>query len=267
MKKINLLLILSFVINTLTLFSQNETKSIEEIITDYKKNYANSSSDFSTKLIDLDNDGDLDYIFSFGCGEGNCLRVHLNANNKYDKVIDELGNESFYFMDSKENEASKLILNSVNNHCCGESPFASNRDFSFANNNLIIENNYVSYNYEIYNEEDNYRLTLIPDKIFDKGYNVTITLDNYNVRFSADLEKHNSTFTCPEKTNIIAKLKKGATVKVIGEFKGNDAEERTWLYVEIPNQSINDSECPSPISYGFDKQKLRGWISNKYVEK
>ena len=39
------------------------------------------------------------------------------------------------------------------------------------------------------------------------------------MRFSADLKKHNSTFTCPEKTNIIAKLKKGASVKVIGEFK------------------------------------------------
>lgn len=267
MKKINLLLILSFLINSLTLFSQNETKSIEEIIIDYKENYANSSSEFSTKLIDLDNDGDLDYIFSFGCGEGNCLRLYLKTNDKYIKVIDEFGIVSYNFMDSKENKASKLILNSISNHCCGESPFGSNRDFSFNNNKLTIENNYVYYNYEIYNEEDNYRLTLVPDKILHKGYQVTIKIDNYNVRFSADLKQHNSTFTCPEKTNIIAKLRKGAIVKVIGEFKGNDSEERTWLYVEIPNQAINDNECPSPISYGFEKQKLRGWISNKYVKK
>ena len=264
--KINVLVFYAFLIFPLATFAQVKSKNIDDIIKNYRDS-ANNVLGFSVKLIDLDNDNDLDYIFSFGCGEGNCLRVHLNINGNYKKVIDEFGHESFYFTDAIKKQASNLVLNAINNHCCGESPFGSNRDFSFTNNKVLVKNNYVSYNHEIYNDEDNTRLTLIPDRLLNKTYEVNITLDNYNVRFSADLESHNATFTCPEKTNIIAKLNKGTTVKVLGEFKGNDYKERTWLYVEIPNKSINSNKCSSPINYGFAEQKLRGWISNKYAEK
>ncbi|MBL7559582.1 hypothetical protein JAO71_07180 [Olleya sp. YSTF-M6] len=218
-------------------------------------------------VFDLDNDSDLDVIINSQCSESKCLEVYLNIGGKYKSVISEFGSISIKLTNSEKGETSKLVLNSVTNHCCGESPFGSNRDFIFIKDKVITKNNYVSYNHEFYNDEDNYRLTLTPYKLLTKEYEIKITVDSYNVRFSADLNQHNSTFTCPEKTNIIAKLKKGATVKVIGEFKGNDSEERTWLYVEATNEAINDNDCSSPISYKFDKQKLRGWISDKYVEK
>lgn len=251
----------------LLIVAQNESDSIDAVIKEYKENYANTSEDFSIKLIDVDNDHDLDYIFSFGCGEGNCLRVHLNTNGTYKKVIDEFGVVSVDFIDSRNNKASKLTLNSVTNHCCGESPFGSHRDFSFVADEVVLENNYVSYNHEYYNDEDNYRLVLLPGDALEEAYDVRITTDNYNVRFSADLNSHNASFTCDEQTNIIAKLYKGAVVSVLATYKGNDHEERTWLYVEISNEAINDDVCSSPISYDFEQQKLRGWISNKYVEK
>ncbi|MBO0593666.1 hypothetical protein I2486_19885 [Cellulophaga sp. E16_2] len=236
-------LVCIFFILPFLIVAQDESDSIEAIIKEYQENYANNSEDFSIKLIDIDNDSDLDYIFSFGCGEGNCLRVHLNTNGAYKKVIDEFGVVSIDFMDSKNNEASKLILNSVTNHCCGESPFGSHRVFSFAADEVHLKNNYVSYNHDDYNDEDNYRLELLPAYFLDEAYEVRIMTDNYNVRFSADLNSHNASFTCEEQTNIIAKLYKGAVVNVLAAHRGNDHEERTWLYVEISNEAINDDAC------------------------
>lgn len=243
--------------------------SFAQSINDFLKRFEEMSKEIETEItvFDLDNDSDLDVIINSQCSESKCLEVYLNIEGNYKNVISEFGSINFTLTDSKKGETSKLVLNSVTNHCCGESPFGSSRDFIFVKDRVIVKNNYVSYNYEFYNDEDNYRLTLEPHKLLEKPYYVNIIVDNYNVRFSADLDNHNSTFTCPDKTNIIAKLKKGTTVKVIGEFEGNDYKKRTWLYVEIPNESINNNECSSPISYGFDKQKLRGWISNKYVEK
>ncbi len=269
MKNLNktTLFIFILLITPLLVTSQTNSIVIENIIKNYKENEANPGTDFTIKRIDLDNDNDLDYIFSYGCGEQNCLRIYLNKRGTYEKVVNEFGLESFYITDSKNGEISQLVLNSVTNHCCGESPFGSYRDFIFVNDQVTVKNNYIIYNHQYYNDEDNYRLTLIPETFLDKAYEVSITIDNYNVRFSADLDTHNAMFTCPDSTNIIAKLIEGSNATVIAEYKGNDYEERTWLYVEIPDESIYENECSSPISYGFKNQKLRGWISDKYVHK
>ena len=115
----------------------------------------------------------------------------------------------------------------------------------------------------LYNEE-NFYIVYEPDDYLDTLYQVTITIDNYNARFSADLKSHNATFTTKENTNIIANLRKGASVKVLSEYKGNDSEKRTWLYVEISENAILQN---SPIDYDFENQTLRAWISDKYTSK
>jgi len=266
MKKEKLQVILATIL-IIPLLAYSQNNSIDKIIDNYKKNYLTPGSDLNQKIVDLDNDNDLDYIFSFSCGEGNCLRVFINENGSFKKVIDEFGIVSFDLSNSQRNSPSKIILKSKTNHCCGESPYGSFREFYFNNNQMYVKSNYVIYNYDSYNNEDNYRLIINPWKILDQAYDITILFDNYNVRFSADLDSHNSTFTCPDQTNIIAKLKKNSTVKVIAEHKGNDHEQRTWLYVEIPNSAIQENSCPPPLTYEFENQKLRGWISNKSVRK
>ncbi len=37
--------------------------------------------------IDLDQDHDLDYMFSFHCGEGNCLQVYINIDGALTRII------------------------------------------------------------------------------------------------------------------------------------------------------------------------------------
>ncbi|WP_421853107.1 hypothetical protein [Marinomonas sp.] len=242
------------------------TNPIEKVIKTINED-GNRLSDLTIKVVDLDNDNDEDYLFSYICGEPMCLKIYLNDNGLYKKVIDEFGYIEFEYSDSIKGETSKLIVNSLTRHCCGESPFPSYRSFSFSKDNVIIENNYVSYDYKSYSDEVKY-LTLTPSELFKDPYEVKINAENYNARFSADLDYHSADFTCFENTNVIAQLIKGKVVKVIGESKGDDYKERTWLYVEIPDQAIKISDvCPSPISYDFSNQKLNAWISSKYVEK
>jgi len=258
MKKILTVLILIFPITT---FSQVD-EQLERII---QENSKISIGDVNIKVVDLDNDLDNDYILYFQHGESKHIIVYLNVNNKLEKKVDEFGFLSFDVENSNDLKASSIIVKSKLWFCCGESPFVSFRSFKFANDSIFLIDNYVIYN-DIYCKDSSYNIIKEPYKLINEPYFVEINIDNYNVRFSADLSNHNASFVCLDNTNIISQLKKGSIVKVIGEYEGKDKSERTWLYVEIDAQSINSDFCNFPLKYGFEDQKLRAWISNKYVQ-
>lgn len=236
---------------TLYGFSQNEMK--EQIKFIEKNINSNSISDFDKLQIDLDNDNDLDYIYLYQCAEPKCIEVYLNKNQKLEKVISEFCYK--YFLYSKMDK--NLVVKQ--NHCCGESPFTSNRVFNFQSDKMIIKESYVVFN-------DSYEL-LEPDYYLYEPYNVQILNNNYNVRYSPHIREYDqneSVFSCETKTNIIGKLKKDRKTKVLAELI---KENRTWLFVEIDSKSLNFTQCRNPIDYEFEGQKLRGWISNSFVEK
>ena len=216
--------------------------------------------------IDLDNDGDNDYLFSYICGEPMCFEVYLTINGRLNKVIKEYGRISFDYQSSINFLPSKMLLKADFNHCCGESPFNSFRRFTFHNDNFKLIENYVLFDHENYCEDERiWDYNIIPRDFTKTDYSVRITKDGNNVRFSADLESHIAEFTCVENTNIIGQLKEDAVVDVLTEYKGRDSESRTWLYVEISSPDLKTTRCNSPLSYEFENQKLRGWISNKYT--
>ncbi|MFD0994239.1 hypothetical protein [Tenacibaculum geojense] len=232
-------------------FSQEKLKSQIEII---EKNIkVNSISDFEKLQTDLDNDNDLDYIYLYQCGEPKCIEVYLNVNNKLKKVINEPCYNYYLYNGDIKHLTLKL------NHCCGESPFTSNRVFNFKFDKVITIENYVLFN-------ESYEL-LKPDNYLLSVYNVKILNNNYNVRFSPNIKEYDedeSMFSCEPNTNIIGRLKENSTVKVLSELI---KETRIWLYVEIESNSLNHQLCNNPIDYEFKGQKLRGWISNNFVEK
>ncbi|WP_299677010.1 hypothetical protein [uncultured Tenacibaculum sp.] len=232
-------------------FSQNNLKEQLEVIE--KKIKSVSITDFQKLEVDLDNDNDLDYIYLYACAEPNCIEVYLNINQNLKKVIHEFCN-NYYLYDGKQKD---LVVKQ--NHCCGESPFTSHRVFNFQSDTLIIKENYVIFN-------ESYEL-LKPETKLPKTYTVKTINDNYNIRFSPNIKKYSeseSAFSCVTNTNIIGKLKKGSTIKVLSELI---KKERIWLFVEIESESLNNTLCYNPINYEFKKQKLRGWISNNFVEK
>jgi len=232
-------------------YSQNGLESQLGLIEE--KIESKSMNSFEKLEIDLDNDNDLDYVYLYQCAEPRCIEVYLNINQKLEKVISEFCYDYYLYDDEKKG----LVIKQ--NHCCGESPFTSNRVFNFDSDKAIIKENYVVFN-------DSYEL-LKPELYLTSIYDVKILNKNYNVRFSPNIGKYDNTesiFSCEPNTNIIGKLKQNSSVKVLAELI---KEKRIWLFVEIDNDSLNFIKCENPIDFDYENQKLRGWISNNFVEK
>ena len=203
------------------------------------------------------------YIYTYGCGELNCIKAFVNIDGRYEEIL--------YDVYSSYSLGSDKRLHLSEHECCGESPFSSNKTYKFVGTSVVLEENYIETNIDY---TDNQFLTP-PNRV--KPYFVRVLNDNYNLRFSPTIERVETfddiVFTCEETTNIIAKIKADAIVKVLGKY---ETKERTWLYVEVENQSIKD-RC-KVTDFGdfksnsfpletYHEQKIRGWISSNFVEK
>jgi hypothetical protein len=217
------------------------------------------SGDLNRQVADLNRDGKDDVIYSCHCSESYCIWVYLHLDGQYVEQIHEFFSECELW-----NIDGKMLLYLQEHHCCGESPFISNRVFEFNDTQAVIRENYVTVS-PLYVED---RRQLTPPFYMEKPYPVKIVNDNYNLRFSPEIRVFKESnedffFTCENYTNIIAKIKGNAVAKVLSALVKAD---RTWLFVEIESDAIRD-KCTNPISFGYKDQKLRGWISANYVEK
>lgn len=252
--RFNLLLI---VLYTVTVTSQ--VKSLNDFEYQLKQNLG-EYQDFKKQIIDLNNDQLDDVIYLYGCGEPNCISVLLNNHNVYKIVIEE---QCFNYNLFKIN-AAEYHLDLTLYHCCGDSPYMSKREFVIADDKAVLLDNYVKI------DEDyiGHKVLTTPQNYNTSAYFVTNTVNDYNLRFSPTIElfdkklKESFTFGCEEGTNIISKINLKSTIKVLAELIQSD---RTWLYVEIDGNSLN-KKC-NPVEFDFEHQKIRGWISNKFVTK
>lgn len=211
-----------------------------------------SQSKISTQTIDFDNNGIQDTIQTKVCGEYTCLKVILN--NEERPAIEE---QTFKYYVYSVNNLTFLHL--VLGHCCGESPFLSHRVFSFANGEANLYQNYVLLN-SSYDENQSLLKPEFYNKISKYGI---VTFNNYNMRFApyiSDKKHEKFDYGCERNSNIIAKLKKDAQVKILSILR---KPKRNWYFIEVKKNVIN-GDC-NPITFDFSDQKLRGWISDKYI--
>lgn len=180
----------------------------------------------------------------------------MSHDGRYLRVINEYGLSSLW----KTNKDT-FELHTAQTHCCGESPYASHRTFTFGNSKARLIDNYVQVNPEY---TGLYRT--LPDTYLQQPTSATVTR-NYNVRFSPTLQplkgatKKVWRYGCKNGTDIIANIHKGSTVKVLAELTKPD---RTWLFVSVPPSAFRDT-CKPPMYDHFENQNLRGWISATYV--
>lgn len=207
---------------------------------------------FTKKIIDLNHDQKEDIIYFYQCGEPNCIQIFLNINGQYKQLLNEQYT-TYILQKTGRDERLHLILK----HCCGESPYYSNRVFEFNQASAELKENYVLINKEYVKDSK-----LLTPLSYHKPASGKITFDNYNMRFSPEINslKYPFEYGCEDGTNIIAKLKSGAAVQILSELVEKD---RTWLFVEVDRYSIKGKH--NPVDFDFKDQKLRGWVSNKYV--
>ncbi|QNK64562.1 hypothetical protein H7F33_08815 [Pedobacter sp. PAMC26386] len=245
---------------SLVLFSNlsfGQTPQLKEIENKIKKDAIGGK--FEKQVVDLNNDGKNDIIYLYQCGEPKCIKVLLNIEGVYKEQVAEQCNS--YAIRKINNQ--KLIYLTLT-HCCGESPYVSKRVFEFNKTSASLKENYV-----LTNDEYTGNIALLMPLVYsENSVYVKVIADNYNLRFSPSIQKlekevkNTFVFGVEEGTNIIAKIKLGSTLKVLSELIEKD---RTWLFVEVEKNTIGEKN--SPIDFDFKGQKLRGWISDKYVTK
>lgn len=234
-----------------------QTSQLDKIETEIRKTAYEGR--FDKNDLDLNNDGTNDMLYLYQCGEPSCVKVFLNIGGLYKEQVSEQFTAYNLMPDG-----NKRLLYLRLKHCCGESPYVSNRVFEFGDSSASLKENYVLTNFEYIADT---RL-LMPTDYLPNAYSVKITADNYNMRFSPSTEKLSGkmkelfTYACEDGTNIIAKIKIGSTIKVLSERVEKNMK---WLFVEIEKNTIAGS-C-NPIDFDFKDQKLRGWVSDEHVEK
>jgi len=238
--------------------------SFDKIEQEMRK-YINEGEEIKKQVVDLNNDGKGDLIYSCACGEMLCIRVYLQKNGQYIKVIDTARSTYALIANGKEKN-----LQLTESSCCGESPFTLYQTYHFSQTSALFIENYI-----ITNKEYTDGKILTPPSFLEKPYFVKTLNDNYNLRFSPDMlsfegsNEENFVFTCQPLTNIIATIKLGSCLKVLSELQVGG---RTWLYVEAKETAIKN-KCYitdfDSISSFRDHQhpSIRGWVSNRYVEK
>lgn len=243
--------LLSFLIFSCTrIFAQSALQKELLKIEAENKNQMMGSPDLHKLVIDLDNDGDSDYIFAFVCSELYCINVYMNENGHLKKVINEMGGLPHLYSKS---DGKQLTIS--HNGCCGDHYTSSNITFDFKNDAAITTENY--------SQSEN---MLVPKFYVENSYRVTILNEDYNLRFSPNTAENRyarQDGVLEAKTNILAKLPTNISVKVLSEIIEKD--DRTWLYVEVLNKDVNEKK--SIVELFNVQQNLRGWISAKYVRK
>lgn len=240
-------------------YSQSES----DITVPLEAELKNQEIAFEKIVIDLDADGDNDYLYSYQCAEPKCLEVYINRGSNLEKQISE-----FSFSKRLWKRDGKYILTTALGHCCGESPYTSYRQFEFSKDKALLSCNYVNYSQEY----APLSAIIIPDYLNETPYIVSILREDYNLRYSPEIavfSDHSDDelyfmFTCKSKSNIIGKLRKGANVWVLSELI---KEDRTWLYVEASSEDLNFERCESFLDFNFVDQKARGWISARYIRR
>ncbi len=246
------LILTFFIFSTITLAQSTSLIKAEKEIQDKAL-----GGEFDKQIIDLNNDDKSDIIYTYQCGEPRCVEVYMNIDGVYKQQIEEQGGYKLWQVGNEKRLSLSLY------HCCGESPYTSERVFGFNQKTVTLLENYVLTN-GMYTESS---YLLLPEMYFQQPVFVKNTIDNYNMRFSPTIEKLSPegkeifTYGCEEGTNIIAKIKLGSKIKVLANLI---EREPAWLFVEVEKNAIA-GEC-NPIDFDFKDQKLRGWISDKFVE-
>lgn len=209
---------------------------------------------FTKQMVDLNKDQKDDVIYLYECGEPKCIQVFLNINGQYKEQVNEQFTNYIILETTPKKQIYLRLL-----HCCGESPYSSMRMFEFNQISAELKENYV-----LTNKDYVKNTKFLTPLAYQKPTLGKVTFDNYNLRFSPDVNplKYSFDYGCEEGTNIIAKLKSGSVVQILSELIDKD---RTWLFVEVNSSSINGKH--NPVDFDFKGQHLRGWISSKKVER
>jgi hypothetical protein len=224
----------------------------------YKQNdsYAPTIDDLIKDLhvLDINNDSLDDIIFDGRSGgEPREISIYLNKGSSFKNIFTD-------YQGITKLEFENGILNKINIKdwgCCAE----------FIVTNKCYEVGFQNEEFK-FDQKKSFKYvekTILPDKYWANTKKVKILNDNYNLRYSPQIDNTTEVYFDGEPSygNTIGKLVKNSMAIAIAEF--TDSTGRVWFFVAIyPEYDVKES-------YFYDsKDEMKsykcGWISSRFIE-
>lgn len=205
-------------------------------------------------VVDINNDGLDDIIFDGSSGgEANEISIFINKSNSFEKIFTD-------YQGILSVEFDKGILNKINIKdwgCCAEFIVTTKfYDVKFRNG----EFEFVQKKSFKYLEN-----TFLPVTYWNETKKISVLNDNYNLRFSPQIDDTSEVYYVGEPTyrNKIGKLKNNT--KAIAIAESTDTTGRVWFFVAIyPEFDVSESYF---YNYKDEIKSYKcGWISSRFIE-
>lgn len=204
-------------------------------------------------FIDLDNDTDLDLVFTgWSGGEPVCVRIYGNTDGKYQKVF-----EAYQEIINAEFTDKKLSRVLIHDPGCCAAYIEFDEDYSF-------EVKKDDFKYRMTNRTALLYPTEEPKDKFERPINFEVLNDKYYLRLTPKIDTIDQVFAEDmQEDNVIAEFKRGARGQAYAEKQ--DSTGRVWWFVEI------DPKHKPTKSFFYDinekPTKLKGWMSSNYLKR
>lgn len=204
-------------------------------------------------FIDLDNDRDLDLVFTgWSGGEPDCVKILINKNGDYKEVFKT-------FQKITNVQFKNNILSSISIHdpgCCA-AYIEFDEDYTFDVKRDKLTYTLTNRTALLYPTEE-------PKDKFATPINFEVLNDKYFLRLTPKIDTVDQDFaedTQPD--NVIAEFKKGTTGTAYAER--TDDTGRVWWFVETDSRY----KPARSLFYDIDEKptRLKGWMSSNYLKK
>lgn len=204
-------------------------------------------------FVDLDNDKDLDLIFTGWSGaEPVCVRILNNKDGNYKHVF-----EAYQKITNLEFSDNKLSRISIHDPGCCAAYIEFDEDYSFNVNKDDFKYNLTNRTALLYPTEE-------PKDKFENPINFEVLNDKYYLRLTPKIDTVDQAFAEDmQPDNVIGEFKKGT--KGVAYAQRADDTGRVWWFVEIDPK---DKPTKS-LFYDIDEKptRVKGWMSSNYLRK
>lgn len=203
-------------------------------------------------VIDLNGDGQNDIVFDgLSGGEPHRIAIYINERATFLKVFEDY--QKILKIEFQSDKLNKIWIE--NRGCCGD-PMVQLKTYK-----VSYDNSVPKFEEIVQSRYFNDCSAIRPKEKFEDVIKFEVTNDNYNIRFSPEINNENEYCWDQITGNILGSLTKGQKGFALGEFI--DETGRTWWFSAFPPDT--NIENSFYYNHGISKDWALGWISSRYV--
>ena len=204
-------------------------------------------------VIDLNGDGQNDIVFDgLSGGEPNRIAIFINERATFLKVFDDY--QKILKIEFQSDKLNQIWIE--NRGCCGD-PMVQLKSYK-----VSYDNSVPKFEKIIQSRFFNDCSAIRPKEKFEVVIKFEVMNDNYNIRFSPEINNENEYCWDQITGNILGSLTKGQKGFALGEYL--DETGRIWWFSAFPPDT--NIENSFYYNHGISEDWALGWISSRYVQ-